>query len=712
MTLQSRISDLATRIATEVKAVRAEVVAALSLKQSTSAKGTANGYASLDGSTKVPIAQVPTGQTSSTVPLGNDARFTDARTPTAHKTTHATGGSDVLTPSDIGAQPVDADLTTIAGLTATTDNIIQSVGSAWASRTPAQVKTALALNNVDNTTDLNKPTSSAAKLYVQSRLQNLFTNGSGLVATDYNMTTFDFDPVETHGGAGSFKYVGGQLVAKSDEHIPVNPDQYYRLAGWAKAGNADGSAFDSANRQYLGVVCCDADFNAIEPYHFMKAAGSTDTTLAVQLSPGATTVTLTDATGWHNGSTVHERNFMWYPYTNLLGFTYPDYGYTRNMASNYVADWIANGVWAAGGISGNVITLRQAWTGPTLAAGTKVRNASSGSSFKYISAGNVVVPNAWTRYEGFIGTLSASNSANTFSPGTAYVRLVFLLNYPPTVSTNIIRWSDLWFSEMSTRNLEAATASVPGVVTLGTGSTQAAAGNDSRIVNAVQATWPDAKGDIYGASADNAPVRVPVGTNGHVLTADSTASAGVRWVSQSGVVGVRLRSGDYIGPVGAFRSTFQMAASVEYAMPIWIVGHGTLDRLGVEVTIAGTAGTLIRLGIRGDDGSTRPGSVLLDAGTVAGDAITAGVELTVSLAVTPGLHWFTATAQSTGATLPTLRAESGDLAPISLGSLTGSLSGSARVAYTTSATVTGALPGTYPISSTTGAAPRIVARVA
>jgi tripartite motif-containing protein 71 len=45
----------------------------------------------------------------------------------------------------LGAQPVDSDLTTIAGLTATTDNIIQSVGSAWASRTPSQVKTALSL---------------------------------------------------------------------------------------------------------------------------------------------------------------------------------------------------------------------------------------------------------------------------------------------------------------------------------------------------------------------------------------------------------------------------------------------------------------------------------------------------------------------------------------------------------------------------------------
>lgn len=41
------------------------------------------------------------------------------------------------------AQPLDTDLTTIAGLTATTDNFIVSVSSAWASRTPAQVRTTL-----------------------------------------------------------------------------------------------------------------------------------------------------------------------------------------------------------------------------------------------------------------------------------------------------------------------------------------------------------------------------------------------------------------------------------------------------------------------------------------------------------------------------------------------------------------------------------------
>lgn len=42
-------------------------------------------------------------------------------------------------------QVYDADLATIAGLTATTDNFLVSVSSAWASRTPSQVRTTLAL---------------------------------------------------------------------------------------------------------------------------------------------------------------------------------------------------------------------------------------------------------------------------------------------------------------------------------------------------------------------------------------------------------------------------------------------------------------------------------------------------------------------------------------------------------------------------------------
>lgn len=84
-----------------------------------------------------------------------------------------------ITASDVGAQPVDSDLTTIAGLTATTDNMIQSVGSAWASRTPAQVKAALAIAESDVT---NLVTDLAAKQPLDSDLTTI----AGLTATTDN----------------------------------------------------------------------------------------------------------------------------------------------------------------------------------------------------------------------------------------------------------------------------------------------------------------------------------------------------------------------------------------------------------------------------------------------------------------------------------------------------------------------------------------------
>lgn len=71
-----------------------------------------------------------------------------AYAPIAHTHTFAslTGKPTTLVGYGItDAQPLDTDLTTIAGLTATTDNFIVAVSSAWASRTPAQVRTTLGL---------------------------------------------------------------------------------------------------------------------------------------------------------------------------------------------------------------------------------------------------------------------------------------------------------------------------------------------------------------------------------------------------------------------------------------------------------------------------------------------------------------------------------------------------------------------------------------
>jgi hypothetical protein len=47
--------------------------------------------------------------------------------------------------------------------------------------------------------------------------------------------------------------------------------------------------------------------------------------------------------------------------------------------------------------------------------------------------------------------------------------------------------------------------------------------------NAIQNAIVDAKGDLIAATADNTPARLAVGSNGQVLTVDSTTATGLKW---------------------------------------------------------------------------------------------------------------------------------------------------------------------------------------
>lgn len=112
---------------------------------------------------------------------GSDSRLGDSRTPTAHASSHAAAASDPLTLSEsqvtnlvsdlagkaaashthaesdvtnlttdlAGKQPLDSDLTTIAGLSPSANDVMQFVSGAWANRTVAQLKASLSLTSAD-----------------------------------------------------------------------------------------------------------------------------------------------------------------------------------------------------------------------------------------------------------------------------------------------------------------------------------------------------------------------------------------------------------------------------------------------------------------------------------------------------------------------------------------------------------------------------------
>lgn len=161
-------------------------------------RGAANGVATLDATGQVPLSQLgnaPGGSLSSSAPttsaVGDAAAVGVASTAargdhrhgreafgavtaqttynassangvaaTLARSDHAHGTPALPTAGDIGAatsghdhsgtyQPLDSDLTTVGGLSPSNDDLLQRKAGAWTNRTPAQVKTDLAVAVAD-----------------------------------------------------------------------------------------------------------------------------------------------------------------------------------------------------------------------------------------------------------------------------------------------------------------------------------------------------------------------------------------------------------------------------------------------------------------------------------------------------------------------------------------------------------------------------------
>lgn len=115
--------------------------------------------------------------------------------------------ADLLDGSHASAfQPVDADLTTIAGLTATTDNFLQAKVGAWASRTVAQVKTDLNLTgtNSGDQTSIVGITGTTAQFNAALSDGDFTTGGGTATGTNSGDQTITLTGGVTGSGTGNF----------------------------------------------------------------------------------------------------------------------------------------------------------------------------------------------------------------------------------------------------------------------------------------------------------------------------------------------------------------------------------------------------------------------------------------------------------------------------------------------------------------------------
>lgn len=112
--------------------------------------------------------------------------------------------------------------------------------------------------------------------------------------------------------------------------------------------------------------------------------------------------------------------------------------------------------------------------------------------------------------------------------------------------------------------------------------------------NAIQNAIVDAKGDLIAATANDTPARLAVGTNGQVLTADSTASTGLAWTT--------IATPAAAGMVYVGGSTFSSSSAVNLNN----IFTSTYANYKIVFNCTGTAGGVmqIRFRVSGSDNST------------------------------------------------------------------------------------------------------------
>jgi hypothetical protein len=154
-------------------------------------------------------------------------------------TTHAPSGDAVFDALAL-KQPLDSDLTTIAGLTATTDNFIQAKSSAWASRTPAQVKTDLSLPS-DTVSALALKAPLASPTFTGTTTADDLSVGDDLTVTDaFTLQTYPvtgawtaYTPSWT--GSGSNPTAGSHTI--SGKYIRIGQTVHFIIEITAGASN-------------------------------------------------------------------------------------------------------------------------------------------------------------------------------------------------------------------------------------------------------------------------------------------------------------------------------------------------------------------------------------------------------------------------------------------------------------------------------------------
>ena len=265
------------------------------------------------------------------------------------------------------------------------------------------------------------------KLYVQSRVGGLVTNGTGLLKNNENFSQFTFDPAEAYSGFGSFKITGSNQVTTMDEVIPVDPNGTYEFSFATKV--EDGT---KTTKMYALVDCLDIDGSQILPMHVKAYA----VTLAEDLEAGSTTIKIVPddvaklkaAAGWRWGS--GELMYIAHgTYTSQSGYRYPEGTYSRRIlngtgVANNKTTLSDDGTWVIG--SSLVVS-------ETIKAGKKLIVSFDGGVYSYwmTNVRDAVLTDDWQVF-----TLKEQMS-KVLRPATATIKIGWWANRAQANTTYI-----------------------------------------------------------------------------------------------------------------------------------------------------------------------------------------------------------------------------------------------------------------------------------
>lgn len=226
---------------------------------------------------------------------------------------------------------------------------------------------------------------------------NLIRNGYGELGTQ-NWTPVNNNTNQLNMALPSDANIkNGYFNSTASDYIPIDPNHKYFFSTYIRSDGTSGNVYPS-------FFTYDIDKKRIEHYHVNFIAG-TNTTLAQDLNPGDTVIYVTNLSGWSNGKNNSNYAAI-FGYKDSTGYTYPDNTYTRWS----LQFWTGNTTIKDNlDFNNNSITLRSAYNGPTIPAGTTIAQATAGAAYYYPVGGvaKAQVPN-WTFKSADVNPLSTT----------------------------------------------------------------------------------------------------------------------------------------------------------------------------------------------------------------------------------------------------------------------------------------------------------------